>query len=127
MSITYEECRRTFRQNLRRAIREYDGRVGIFDRIRVWKVLREPELADAVEEYAVELGVTRGVIPVASVGPEGTPAEGLLRSDWVAFLELLIESLPQILEFIAGIFNLFQSVDTVDEVLDLMRAEGLRQ
>jgi hypothetical protein len=98
-----QECRQSFALNLREAIEQAPHRVRFLDRMRVEICLNREQLAADLEEECIDIGVQMGLIFPGDVDPE----TGLLTRDWSDMLRVLIDALPQILEFISGLVNIF--------------------
>lgn len=92
----------TFSQAIWEAIERYPRRVRLIDRWRVRIAMRRHDMAEEVEREAVEIGIACGAIKPSQVNDTGT-----LVGDWADFLQLLIDNLPKILEFIAGLISIF--------------------
>lgn len=93
----------TFAEALWEAIARYPRRVRLIDRWRVRIALRHYDMAREVEMEAVEIGLACGVLKPGQVNP----ATGQLVGNWQDFLQMLIDNLPKILEFIAGLISIF--------------------
>jgi len=96
----------TFEQALWQAIQDYPTRVRWIDRWRVRRAMRRPEWRLDVEAEAVQIGVAAGAILPGNVDPK----TGALVGDWQSFIQMLIDNLPAILEFIAGLFAIFAMI-----------------
>ena len=95
----------TFSDALWEAIRKSPRRIRLIDRWRVRIALRRHDMAQEVECEAVEMGLACGVIKPGQVNP----ATGTLVGEWGdgQLFQLIIDNLPAILEFIAGLISIF--------------------
>ena len=98
----YDTCRASFKKAISDAIDAYPGRVRFLDRWRVKRVLRRRDLSEILEEHCVEIGLACGAILPGDVNDDG-----LLVKDWQSFMQMLIDNLPAILEFISGLLAIF--------------------
>jgi len=86
---------------LRKALRE--NRASFVDRCRVNLCLAIPAWHRKLEFVLTEWAVANGHIPPTAEVDSG----GCLVGDWVDFLQILIDNLPAILEFVIAIISLF--------------------
>jgi hypothetical protein len=103
MTMEAAECRQSFADALREAVQNAPRRVRFLDRMRVEIALGNGGLATDVESEVVDIGVQVGVFAPGDIDP----ATGLLTRNWADFLSLLIDRLPEILDFISGLVNIF--------------------
>lgn len=102
--VEYRRKRNEFRQVLTQAMNSYPERISRLNRIRVRVATsrRNQDLQDVVEEQIVAMAVAAGVIPVGAVGDDG-----MLVGNWMDWLSVLIDRLPEIFKMIADLISIF--------------------
>lgn len=105
----YDACRMSFAVNLEMAFEQYrqSHYVGWWKRWKMSRVLNSQRALELVERECCKILVESGKMTYASAGGLVSDENGLLVETWEDFFAMLIEALPKILDFIAGIAAIF--------------------